>query len=95
MPASLPTPCKLQRGSGGAFYYFDGVNPPTLMLGGVGTDLNAIDGALTVHTVTAAQFDNIQDHFVARLRAFAAIADCETCPTEMGTFDEHFETYAP
>ena len=80
MPDSIPVPCKLRRGTGGSVYWWDGLNPPTILSGGVGSDLNAVAGTLTVFTVTAAQFDAIDDYCFERFFAFADLAACGVCP---------------
>lgn len=84
MPAEIPAPSKIRRGSAGDYYYFDGVNPMTILTGGVGTDLNQIAGALTTYTITTAEWDNIQNYLLARKVVFDRLAACETCPSEGG-----------
>lgn len=71
MPASLPVPCKLRRGTSGTdYYYFDGIWPPTSLGGGVGTTLNTIaGGALTITDLPVADFDALADYFQTRTEA--------------------------
>lgn len=84
MPDSIPIPCKLRRGAGGSVYWWDGSMPPTVLSGGVGGDLNAVAGPLTVHEVTVTQFDSIAAYCYERLQAFFSLGACETCPIEQG-----------
>lgn len=80
MATAFPFPCRIQRGTGD-YYYFDGVNPGTKLLGDAGSTLNTVLGNAGTFAATTTQFDTIQDYFLARKLAFDRLAACETCPT--------------
>ncbi len=80
MATAWPFPCRIQDTGTGDFYYADGVNPPTLMVSGVGTDLNNVLGNVGNFNATTAQRQNIQNYFLARKIVFDQLAACEECP---------------
>lgn len=90
----MKVPCRVLRGSGGSSYFWDGVNPMTLLFGGIGAIL--VDNAgfdLPTVTLTTSNFDDLQDYLLGKKAAFDQLAACETCPLNKSerTFDQHVE----
>lgn len=89
MATAWPFPCRIQDTGTGDFYYFDGINPGTLLTGGAGTDLNNVLGNAGNFTATTTQRQNLQNYFMARLVVFAQLAACESCPGLGKTAEGH------
>lgn len=83
MPAAtFRIPAKVRKGTSGDWYYFDGVNPMTVLPVGssVGTSLNTIFGTLDTYTASStADWDTVQNYLLARKQVFDQLAACETC----------------
>jgi hypothetical protein len=78
-------PCRVLRGSGGSggAYYWDGVNPMTVVTGGIGGILvNSSLYDLPTVTMTVSDFDAFQDYLLGRKLAFDQLAACAECPGE-------------
>lgn len=81
----MKVPCRVLKGTGGAggAYYWDGVNPMTVLGGGIGgllVDDTLFD--LPTVTLTDNNFDAFQAYLLGRKQALDALAACETCPGE-------------
>ena len=78
--ASLPTPCKVQRGTG-TVYYWDGVHAMSTLAGGVGTIMNTLaGGTLEVYVLSTGDWDALQSYLqgrdIAVAQQIASYVDC-------------------
>lgn len=77
----MTVPARVRRGTTGSdWYYFDGVNPMTILGGGVGGTLQTRLGVAAVNDMTTAEFDALQQYLLNRKAAFDSLAACHACP---------------
>lgn len=78
----MRVPARVQR-AGGQSYYFDGVNPMILLGGGIGAILaESTDFDVPLVTLSASDFDDLQEYLLNKKAALDALAACAVCPTE-------------
>lgn len=79
----MAVPTRVRRGTSGSdWYYFDGVNPMTILGGGVGGTMQTRLGVPAVSDMTTAEFDALQEYLLNRKEAFDALAACAVCPVQ-------------